>query len=248
VLAYHAISDLHDDPVISKWSVPPALFAHHLDAIARGGWVFVDLGQVVRALDGEVELPAKSVLLTFDDAYVDLLSEAIPTMAKHGAPGVVFAVAGQIGGTNAWDSEKGARRLDLLDAGGLREAAEKGVEVGSHSTNHRPLRQVPPAQLEVELEGAANRLEATGLPRPRAFAYPHGDCDDRVAGAVAAAGYELAFTIRPGAVTPDADRFLLPRMEVLETDSPRDLRIKLATAAWPERLRLRTLRLLCVRR
>lgn len=254
VLAYHAIADLRGDPVLAKWSVAPQLFGRQLDAIAAAGWSFVSLGAVLAALRGEGELPRKAVLLSFDDAYADLLSEALPAMERHGAPGVVFAVAAKVGATNSWDVAGGARELDLLDADGLRAVAARGVEVGSHTSHHRPLGSVPAAELDEELGGSAERLAALGLPRPRAFAYPHGDCSLELARAVQAAGYEAAFTIFAGAVAVGGasgdgsgqDRYLLPRIVVLETDSPRNLRLKLATAAWPERWRLRVLRALRV--
>lgn len=246
VLAYHAIANLDHDPVIAKWSVSPELFADHLDGLAEDGWSFVGLDEVVEGLAGERELPRRSVLLTFDDGYTDLLSDACPAMEKHGAPGVVFAVAGQTGGTNAWDAENGAESLALLDGDGLRAAAANGVEVGSHTMTHRPLRQVPEAELTDELKGSAARLEALGLPRPRAFSYPYGDFSPELASAVEAAGYSLAFTIKTGAVTRQGNRFLLPRVEVLGVDSARDLRHKVAMAGWPDRLRRRVLRLLRV--
>jgi peptidoglycan/xylan/chitin deacetylase (PgdA/CDA1 family) len=104
---------------------------------------------------------------------------------------------------------------------------------------HRPLGQVAEAELPLELVDSAARLEQLGFPRPRAFAYPYGDSNPELAAAVEAAGYELAFTINAGVITssPERGRFLLPRVVVLGTDSPRDLKLKLATAAWRPRLR-----------
>jgi peptidoglycan/xylan/chitin deacetylase (PgdA/CDA1 family) len=247
-LAYHAIADHRDDPLLARWSVRPEAFAAQLDSFAAGGWTFVDLDLVLAVLRGEAEPPARAVLLTFDDAYTDLLDAALPAMRRHEAPGVVFAVADELGGTNSWDAPNGARAVPLLDAAGLREAVAGGFELGSHSNHHVPLTTVPDGDLDAELAGSAERLAAAGLPRPRAFAYPHGDCDERVAAAVAAAGYEAAFTIRPGVLAPGADPFQLPRVAVLGGDTPRSLAVKTATAAWPERWRIHAQRLLRVAR
>ncbi len=244
VLAYHAIADLAEDPAIGRWSVPPDLFAAHLRGLREAGWEFVGLDAVLAARRGEGELSRRALLITFDDAYADLL-EALPELRRHGAPGVVFAVSGQVGGTNAWDS-RGAPVLDLLDAGGLRTAAAAGVEVGSHTRNHRPLRQVPAEERREELRGSADDLEALGLPRPRAFAYPYGDLDEEVAREAADAGYEASFTIGAGLVGAGSDPQLLPRIEVLSADSPRALRWKLRSAGWHPRLRRRLLPLLGV--
>jgi glycosyltransferase involved in cell wall biosynthesis/peptidoglycan/xylan/chitin deacetylase (PgdA/CDA1 family) len=246
VLAYHAIADLRDDAVLGEFGVPAARFAEQLDALARDGWAFVDLDAVLRALDGGGHLPPRAVLVTFDDAYTDLLSAACPRLAERGIPAVAFAVAGRMGGTNTWASS-GAGVLDLLDADGLRAVAERGVEIGSHGASHRPLPSVPPDELEDELEGSAAQLEAIGVPRPRAFAYPHGEGSPELAAVVRDAGYAAAFTVDAGFVQRGADRYALPRIEVLASDTPRKLRLKIATARWPERSRRRVLRRLRVR-
>jgi peptidoglycan/xylan/chitin deacetylase (PgdA/CDA1 family) len=243
VLGYHAIADHREDAVLGKWSVTPERFAAQLEALAGGGWSFVDLDAVVAALAGERDLPRRAVLITFDDAYADLLDNACPALAEHGAPAVVFVVAGKVGATNSWDHEQGTKTVDLLDAEGLRSVAAAGVEVGSHTMGHRPLGRVPAAELVAELVDSAARIEALGLPRPRSFAYPYGDCSPALAAAVADAGYSLAFTINPGRIVaaPPEERFLLPRVVVVGSDTPRDLKLKLASAAWHPRLRRATL-------
>ncbi len=237
ILAYHAIADLRDDPVLAEYAVPPRLFAAQLDALIARGTNFVDVDALLAALRGEGRLPPRAVLLSFDDAYADLLEAACPILAERGIPALVFAVAGQIGGTNRWDGKKRATTLDLLDAGGLREVAARGVEVGSHTTTHRPLTAVPGEELEDELGGAAERIERAGLPRPRAFSYPYGQWSPALAAAVREAGYELAFTVDWGLAGAATDRFAIPRVEVHASDTPAKLRRKLALAGWPGRLR-----------
>lgn len=245
VLVYHAISDLNGDPVLADHSVPPERFAEQLDVLKQRGWNFVDLDTVLGALDGGRDrLPERAVLLTFDDAYTDLRDEACPILEQREIPAVAFAVAGQLGGKNDWDIEGGAEELDLLCPDGLREVAERGVEIGSHTVSHPPLTEVSPTQLVRELEDSADRLDALGLTRPRAFAYPFGRWNGEVAEAVREAGYEVAFTVDRGAVEADSDPHALPRFAVHADDTGHRLHLKLATAAWRERLRdaLRRLR------
>lgn len=232
ILAYHAIADLSGDPVLAEYGVPPRLFAAQLDALAAARWSFVDLDVALAALAGEGDLPRRPLLLTFDDAYVDLLDAAVPIMAERGLSGVVFAVAGQIGGTNEWDNRKRLTTIDLLDADGLRAVAAQGVEVGSHTISHRPLTEVPEAELEEEIAGAADRLEQAGLPRPRTFSYPYGEWSPAIADVARTAGYEASFTVEPGVVTGKADPHALPRIEVHASDTPRRLRRKLRVAGW----------------
>lgn len=244
VLAYHAIADLRDDRILEQYGVPPALLAAQLDTLARRGWRFVDLDEFLSILRGAPAPGSRTVLVTFDDAYADLLEACRDILAPREIPAVVFAVAGRLGQANVWDRHLGARSLALLDADGLRAVAHGGVEIGSHTASHPMLTQCAGDRLEAELEGSATALADLGLPRPRALAYPYGDCDPAVATAARAAGYDVAFTVTPGVVHPGADRWQLPRLEVMRRDNPGRLRLRLTALRLPERWRGRALALL----
>ena len=232
ILAYHAIADLREDPVLAEYGVSPGLFAAHLDALAAHGWELVGLDAALAWLRGDGGLPRRAALITFDDAYTDLLEVAAPLLVERGIPAVVFAVAGHLGGANDWDHHKGAANLRLLEPGELPAVAAAGIEVGAHTVNHRPLPEVPAAELDAELAGAAETIAAAGVPRPRAVSYPYGRHDDAVVAATRAAGYAVAFTTAWGDPRPGGDLFTVPRIEVHASDTPRKLRLKMSLAGW----------------
>lgn len=237
ILAYHAIADLREDPVLAEYGVAPELFTAQLDDLVAHGWRFVDLDAVLAWLAGEGGLPRRAVLVSFDDAYTDLLEVAAPLLGERGIPAVVFAVAGHLGGANDWDHHKGAANLRLLAPEDLPRVAEQGIEVGSHTVNHRPLPEVPEEELEHEMVASAERIAAAGVPRPRAFSYPYGRWSPAVREAVQEAGYAAAFTTAWGDPRPGQDPLIVPRVEVHASDTPRKLRQKLALAGWPGLLR-----------
>jgi peptidoglycan/xylan/chitin deacetylase (PgdA/CDA1 family) len=241
VLAYHAISDLGGDRVLREYGVPAQRFAAQLDTLARRGWRFIAFDDLVRAMEERGSLPARAVLVTFDDAYRDLLERGSPLLAEYGVPGLVFAVSSKLGAINDWEARTGVTRLPLLDERGLKELAARGLTVGSHGATHRSLVGLDERELEREVLGSAAALEAVGLPRPAAFSYPYGEWDPRVAAAVGSAGYTAAFTVESGVVRPGQDRFSLPRIEVFASDTPLRLRIRLAVAGWPPGLCRRVL-------
>jgi glycosyltransferase involved in cell wall biosynthesis/peptidoglycan/xylan/chitin deacetylase (PgdA/CDA1 family) len=245
VLAFHAVSDLTADPVLAEYGVTPQRLGEYLDTLSRRGWNFIGLDELIAALEGRADLPPRAVLVTFDDCYVDLLDAGAKVLAERDVPAVAFAVAGLTGATNEWDRPLGARELRLLDAEGLRRLAARGVEIGSHAMTHRPLARLEPQEAAREVAESAARLESLGLPRPRALSYPHGESSPTVEKATREAGYSLAFTVTPGAVEVGSNRWALPRVEVLASDSPRGLRLKLATARWPSHLRQLAWRLAC---
>jgi glycosyltransferase involved in cell wall biosynthesis/peptidoglycan/xylan/chitin deacetylase (PgdA/CDA1 family) len=226
VLAYHSISDLSGDARLARYGIPPEAFARQLDHLSGLGWSFVDLDRFLDAVAGGAPLPPRSILLTFDDAYVDLLTAACPILRERRLPSVAFAVANHLGGTNVW-RRSDALELPLLDAAGLREVAESGIVIGSHGATHRPLDSISAEELPGELAGSAETLESLGLPRPTTFSYPHGAWSPAIAAAVQAAGYRAAFTVGGGGIRRLADRYALPRIEVLADETETTLERKL---------------------
>jgi peptidoglycan/xylan/chitin deacetylase (PgdA/CDA1 family) len=247
VLAYHALSDLSRDRVLAEYGVAPPSFASQLDMLAGRGHRFIGLDDVLAALSGTAPLPPKAVLVTFDDAYADLVPAASTMLSERGIPALVFAVGGEIGGSNRWDQGIGAASLPLLDADGLRALVAAGIEIGAHGVSHRPLTALGAAEIRAELAGSAAQIESAGLPRPRAFAYPYGEWNAESAREAGRCGYAAAFTIDPGVVGRDSDPLALPRIEVLASDSEATLRLKIRTCTWPKPLRERLLRLVGAR-
>jgi glycosyltransferase involved in cell wall biosynthesis/peptidoglycan/xylan/chitin deacetylase (PgdA/CDA1 family) len=217
VLAYHQIADLESAPVVAAYGVPPARFRRQVRLLQWLGFHFVSPDQFLSFLQGTVRLPPRSLLLTFDDAYADLL-EVVPFLKRRKVPGIVFVVSAQLAGSNTWDEAIGAPRLDLLDAPGLRTLAEASIEAGAHSRTHRPLTELSDRELEDEVDGSLADLHAAGIGRPRMFAYPEGAYDGRVTNRAKSAGLEACFTIAPGVATPGQDPFRIPRIEILRSD------------------------------
>ncbi len=90
-----------------------------------------------------------------------------------------------------------------------------GIEIGAHTVSHPILTSLDEASARAEIVGGKEDLEAI-LGKPvRLFAYPNGkvgmDFDHRHVAMVREAGFDAAFTTAVGAITPDQDRFQLPR-------------------------------------
>ncbi|MFI6581859.1 polysaccharide deacetylase family protein [Embleya sp. NPDC050493] len=106
VLGYHGISD-------------PDTFAGQLDRLRRIARP-VSLDEVETALATRRALPAKAVLLTFDDGERSILEHGLPLLRERGIPGVAYVVASAIdSGTPFWWHE-----ADRLVAAGARVAGE----------------------------------------------------------------------------------------------------------------------------
>lgn len=91
VLMYHHIST---SP--GMITVSPEHFAAQMEYLARGGYSTIGSAQLAGYLAGE-PLPEKSVVLTFDDGYLDNWVHAHPVLQEHGLTALCFLVTSWIG-------------------------------------------------------------------------------------------------------------------------------------------------------
>jgi peptidoglycan/xylan/chitin deacetylase (PgdA/CDA1 family)/GT2 family glycosyltransferase len=241
VLCYHAVRDLPDTGVLAPYGVPPLKFRRQLRLLARH-FHFVDAGEFERYLAG-AGVPRRAVLMTFDDCYADLLSEALPALEEVHAPALAFAVTGLVGGVNEWDRRHGYEPLQLLDADGLRDLERRGVAVGPHTRTHPRLDRSSAEEQRSEITGAVDDLRTAGFAEVALLAYPYGQFDANAKQAAREAGLRGAFTTRPGVVQPGDDPFELPRIEIVRADGTIRFAFKVLTGRRGRRRRaLRPLR------
>lgn len=88
VLMYHHVST---SP--GMITVSPAHFAAQMAWLARAGYRTIGGAQLAAWFAGE-PLPAKSVMLTFDDGYLDNWVHAHPVLQEHGLTALCFLVTG----------------------------------------------------------------------------------------------------------------------------------------------------------
>ena len=191
ILMYHWISG---DPGqrLRHWGVTPDQFRAQMRFLHDQGYRTMSLGEVVDIVRGARSVPARSVVLTFDDGYRDFLHEALPTLSELGFSATVFLVADRMGESNTWDARHGDPPRPLLSWSEAAGLAQAGIEIGSHARTHRPLTRLSLKELREEIAGSKAVIEdRLGLP-VRHFSYPHGLFDGRCLGVLREAGYESA--------------------------------------------------------
>lgn len=113
-----------------------------------------------------------------------------------------------------------AGSVSQLGAEDLATIESSGIEIGNHTMTHPCLNRCTDDRIADEVSEAHHVLwAATGRP-PRAFAYPNGDVDVRVARIVQELGYQIAFLFdhRLNSV-PVRDPLRVSRLRVNSTDS-----------------------------
>ncbi len=237
VLLYHHVGA----PARGRFTsltITPDRFEQHVRWLARLGYRGVRLQDWLAARAGAERLPARPVLLTFDDGYADLARHAFPVLERYGFGATVFVVTGRIGGVNAWDTDAGAPPLPLLSAEQIRDWSARGIDFGSHGRSHARLSGLTDDVLADEVHGSRRELERITGERVRAFAYPYGAGDERAL-CCARDAYDVAFTADDGLNDDRTDPHLLRRTLVQPGDTMLELVLRARLGRDPL-LRLRT--------
>lgn len=91
VLMYHHVS-----PNQGLVTVSPDIFNKQMQLIHNAGYHTVTAQDFSKWLIGEKNLPSKSILITFDDGYLDNYVYAYPILRQYGLHGIIFVVTGWI--------------------------------------------------------------------------------------------------------------------------------------------------------
>jgi peptidoglycan/xylan/chitin deacetylase (PgdA/CDA1 family) len=198
ILEYHVLGAPAADAPYPELYVSRPDFHRQMDWLERHGYQAVTLEAVEGAWYDGGTLPAKPVVISFDDGYRPQFTYALPELRRHGWPGVLNLKAE---GSDLYESN-------------VRAMIAAGWELAAHTIDHSDLTTLDAAQLQRETAGARQILRrAYGVP-VRDFCYPAGQFDATVIAAVEAAGYVTATTEIPGYADRDAP-YELARFEIL---------------------------------
>ena len=201
VLNYHQVQTAN-----SALAVAEKDFDAQMNYLSSHGYVSITPDELYSGLNGEIELPPKPVLITFDDGYVDNYTNAFPILKYYGMRATIFVIPAFVGKYNnylTWDE--------------LREMEENGITVESHTMNHYKLEELPDDEIRSELLNSKQMLEEQ-LGHPVEFlAYPTGTYNLHIAGIAKEVGYKGAYTIKYGNVDLGSNFYALERVPIFNT-------------------------------
>ena len=205
---YHSI----DADGRDRLAISPELFASQMAFLVENNFQVISLETAVKKLKSDASLD-RSIVLTFDDGYLDFLTNALPILERHRFPATLFIV------TQLNEARWRSNSTPLLTGEDINEVKARGVSLGSHTATHRDLTELDEDTLNAELAESRAAIASFGetfIP----FAYPGGTFTPRERAAVEAAGYDCGVIVggRWGN-GPETDPFLLKREPMLASDS-----------------------------
>ena len=197
-------------------------FISHTNELIKGKYDVIRLDKLVKGIKGAINLKDRSVSITIDDAYLSVYTRAWPILKKLNLPFTLFistdVIDNNLSNYMNWDQ--------------IRELVDNGVLVGSQTKSHPHLHRLTSKQILNEIEYSNKRfIKELGF-KPKLFAYPYGEYDNKTIEIVQGSGYEAAFGQHSGVAHISSGIYELPRFAMNENYG--DLkRLKLAINALP---------------
>lgn len=211
VLGYHDFSASSPE---TEMRINTAKFRKQLEIIQQLGITVISLDDFIAWKRGDISLPEKCVLLTFDDGWRSVHTDAFPILKEFGHPFVLYLYKNYVDG--------GGKALTTPM---IKEMLANGATLGSHSVSHplpsmvRRKRDEGPEvyedYLRVELGKSRDFLKGRFNVPISTYAYPGGFFTEEMLALAPELGYTHLFTVRPAKVTRASSNLALPRYMIL---------------------------------
>jgi peptidoglycan/xylan/chitin deacetylase (PgdA/CDA1 family) len=164
ILCYHRIRDWRasDGKVGKDYIVPVQNFREQMKMLADSGFQTILPDQLHAYLTTGASLPAKPVMLTFDDNVLDQYTVALPELEKYGFKGVFFIMTVTMG------------RPGYMSRSQIKELADAGHVIGSHTYDHHNVKKYQGPDWVKQVDKPSKQLEEIIGQPVRYFAYPFG--------------------------------------------------------------------------
>lgn len=213
VLGYHDFSSKKKQ---TQMRIRTSKFRKQMKEIRDRKFNVLTLDEFLKWKRGEATVPDRSILITIDDGWKSVYTEAYPILKEYNLPFTVFLYKRYVDG--------GGRALSTKM---IKEMMENGCTIGSHSVDHpypskvrrnkRKGKKAYNAYLKVEFGDSKVFLEEKFGQPVTTYAYPGGFYTEEMFSVAKDLGYEFLFTVKPGKVTQESPNHILKRHIILGT-------------------------------
>lgn len=211
VLGYH---DFAEDQPETAMRIKTSKFRQQMLALRDLGIKVITIEEFTAWKKGGKTLPEKSILLTFDDGWKSVYTDAYPILKELKYPFTIYLYKNYVDG--------GGKALTTPM---IREMTANGASIGSHSVSHpfpvavKSFRKKGPdaydAYLRKEMGESKRFLESSFPLKVNSYAYPGGFHTEEMVKLGEEFGYQHLFTVVPGKIKRSSPDATLPRYIVL---------------------------------
>lgn len=227
ILQYHHVSD--DTPASTSISVEQ--FTLHMNYLKQQNYKVLPLNEIINGLKKGKKFDAKTVAITFDDGYLNVLTNADPILKANEFPYSIFIAPQEIN----------QGRSNMLTWPQLKLLSEQGVLILNHSLKHDHLnRQLEnedidawKARISEDITSAQGIINEQLGPQLKYLAYPYGEYNTALLTLVKSLDF-VAFGQHSGALSKKSNWQALPRFPASgRYANLKTLKVKLQTMAMP---------------
>jgi peptidoglycan/xylan/chitin deacetylase (PgdA/CDA1 family) len=179
ILMYHAIG--YEEGNTAK--IPKEKFKEQMKYLKDNGYETLTLDEAYAFFINNKPVPEKSIVLTFDDGYVDNYVEALPILKELGFKATIFMI------TDLVDKTPGYMNLQQL-----KEMQAEGMDIQSHTLYHEHLKQLSYEKQVKTLKESKEFLEKSLNKKIQYLAYPYGEYSEETLKIVKEVGYTMALS------------------------------------------------------
>lgn len=196
VLYYHSIQKSGENELM----MDPKLFRSHLQWLKDNGYTSLTMEEFYNYIKYNTQVPEKSVVITFDDGYIDNYTNAMPIINEFDFDTTIFMVSDFVGNPN------------FLTESQLKELEKNKINIESHTANHLELAKLPKEKQREELQQSKDSLNNLLDEKIEYVAYPYGSYNDDTKNITREIGYKMGFSTDSGWASGDDDLFSIPRV------------------------------------
>lgn len=206
ILMYHSIDNNKE-----FFTVSPVEFERQMNYLKNNNFKVISLRELVNAIQNNKKILRKTVVITFDDGYLDNYEKAFPILKKYNFHATIFINTATIGTTT---TGRHGTRLPILSKEQIKHLLEQNlIDFESHSHSHAKLSSLDISKAEAEIAISKDLLQEILGSKVTLFAYPYGDFNQQTV-ELTKKYFQAACLIKKGRTGSKNNLFMLNRNSI----------------------------------
>lgn len=218
VLMYHDIlKDEENTDKNNPYIISLECFLNQVEILYKNSFHTITLSDMENYIKGKIDLPKRSILITFDDGYKCCFKYAYPVLRKYSYKAAAFLVTSRITNDDSSSGPKANQFLNWREINEIRGTFEFACHTHNLHTfdsNNKSLLVVKPREIIVN-----DIMTSKDILGTRYFAYPFGQYSGETKKILKETGFTMAFTVVEGYAKPGDDLFEIKRIGICPDNS-----------------------------
>ena len=188
-------------------------FEEQMNYLKKNNFYTATLDELYDFIKKRIDLPEKTVVITFDDGYYSNIEYAYPILKKHNFKATIFSIGSNISSEpDKYSKEtgklKGLSFNDLKETSDVFDFESHTYDLHREISNDAALEVITKDNLLKDIDSMNKQLGS------KYISYPYGKYTELNIKAFEESGYKLGFTIEEGYTSSESNLFKIPRFAV----------------------------------